>query len=289
MSAADSMPQQRLTPDARKTLDELTKEYANKLVAQAAIEADSDGITSVDIVRSAYAEPTRKSATKRFSDVVGPVDTWLDRVLPIVRLIALGAFAASLPFVLPQIAGSNVLTVLVILSTAGIILFDVSSTIEKRIRIRAIREVAAQRRAHQQGYRQRFDALEAFEHLTDHPSANEWNFVLRWNELEALITALSDRMLSDTEGRSLSFGTILHQLQRQGVFTDAQADQIKQMLTVRNEVVHGGTLPVGHRLTEDLHSIEQLIGMLVGLLEVAPKLRASSSRTVQVKSSVDGA
>ncbi|WP_168627930.1 hypothetical protein [Cryobacterium sp. BB307] len=279
--------ERRLTPAARQSLDELTAAYRARLIEQAMIGTRNGEISAIDFMRSVYANPEADESMRARIRAEHEVDLSRYRLSRARRIATMTAafgiliggltvvlcvtlFDVSLLNILPLVATPTVTVIALAIGRYFAISEERESTLMRRMEL----DLPA-----------RFSAAHldwAGEEAHSEPGLEEINirFMSLWSFLEQQLEELAARVLPDTGRRSI--GTIIKQLTYDGTLTEYQADQIKRMLTVRNDLVHGG-LPKNYVLRDELREIITVNDMVTGLLEGAPLLSQTEKSALTVK------
>jgi len=218
MSNYDSL----LTPAARQMLSELLRDLHEQILRDAAVEAmratgDLREITVSDIARS-YARLQGGRAGRR--------NTFADRVLRAYESIAflmgvagLGAYLVARYFGIEALQGREDL--LIGVGASGIALFLAS------------------------GLMRRFRSLNGALRILQSPGVERLpesdpiaNFVARWVELEIELRSVAAQTLGESAS-GMPVSRLLMVLTEVGVLSSSDTSALKNLLSMRNSVVHG--------------------------------------------------
>ncbi|UKF78912.1 VIT1/CCC1 transporter family protein [Clavibacter californiensis] len=287
-SASARDGERRLTPAARESLDELTAAYRARLIEQALAETAKREISAIDLMRSVYADPEvdelmqlriRAEEESHFSRYILRYARLTSSVAAVVSIIAGGLsvpLTATIFDMDPTGGVSLVFTTVWTLVAFAIVNYVLFSDGRKKAAMH--RERADQVIARSVALHRRSVSTTAHSALRG-DEANV-QFMRAWSSLEQQLEELASRVLPDTGRRSI--GTIIKQLTYDGTLTEDQAYHIKQMLTVRNDLVHG-QLSKNVELRDQLREIATINDMLAGLLDVAATLDDKEKASLTVK------
>ncbi len=281
--------EQRLSPAALQSLEELTAEYRARLIEQAMIENRNGPISAIEFMRAVYANPNVDAdgltrARIRAEQELEISQYKLSRAGRIAAMtagfgIAIGLLIVVLCVILfdlslIDIAPLIATPVLTVVALAAGRYFAISDERQSAL-VRALEfDIPTRLSA---SYHDRSD-----EDAHNEPALEEINyrFMSMWALLEQQLEELAARVLPDTGRRSI--GTIIKQLTYDGTLTEYEADQIKRMLTVRNDLVHGG-LPKNYVLRDELREIMAVNDTVSRLLDAAPSLSHEEKSALTVK------
>lgn len=257
----------RLSPAARVALEEVVDTYRTRLLDQVELDHPDEDITGIDLLRSVYAEPSAVDAA-RLAAELSNIDQaiayreYLQRRATVRGIFLVGgatAFAAAaaiLPTLFPALGVLNIAVVGVAL--AGAVALATIAVLNNARAEQSVR-IAREERSlvEYEGLTRRLppsDRVETKDGTSSFGAAAE--FLEGWNEIERLLTLLAEYTLDNPPGKRLSFSTALKQVSYLEKLSDYEVKQVRELLTIRNDLVHG-ELPRNYNLDGTLPQIGQ--------------------------------
>lgn len=262
----------RLTPAAREALEEVVGAYRERLLEQVELDHPDGDITGIDLLRSVYAEPSPADAARlaaELANIDGAIvyREYVQRratafgILLVSAAIAFAAAAAILPMLFPAFGVFNLAIVGVALAgSVALITFAVLNNLRAERSVRMARE--ERRLVEYQGLTRQLppsDRVGTKDGSSSFGAAAE--FLDGWNEIERLLMRLAEYTLDTLPGKRLSFSTALKQVNYLNILTDYEVQQVRDLLTIRNDLVHG-ELPRNYDLDSTRPQVMQAVQAL---------------------------
>lgn len=286
MTADDREPRSRLSNAGRAALDEYLSAERSRILTEATRLSDGgllsafDIVNAIDLIKARYSRPQVDSS--RRVDLVRALrpgfSPWVAATAAMLTI--LGLLIAVVPTVVnkPEPPASSILVAVITISVGAavativlVLIMSVRSYQRASRRDQELLEVeAAVFEAHRQ--KQTIDGL--VDRRTDQ-GRESWMlrtreerekgaFIARWIVVEEILRSIGSRFLGipPMDARRYPIGELLRMLVSKGVLSDTSYQEIRDLMALRNAVLHGGKFDVG-----DLPQAEERLENLALQLE----------------------